>query len=184
MNEEEKTKEYMLSMYAASNFYGAIEFSEFVHTYFDMSEYDDVYRIFELARKTRRIKVHKIDGLYYLSCYGKKKCKECVERQEGTKLKVVSKEELLKWSDSNYYPDNKLAEYLREHGMSEEDIVGVMNDLMLIDCDRLKLLDFISSKLEVPEKEAWGVLFETGKNIPLHLFRGWTAMEFPGIEEK
>lgn len=176
--QKEKISEYIQTMYAASNFYGAIEFGEFTRTYFDMLEYDDVYRIFELARKSRRIKAHKIDGLYYLSCYGKKECKECIERQEGTKLKVVSKAELLKWFDHEYYPDNKLARYLREHGMSEKDIVGVMNTMMLINHDPLKILSFITSKLGVPEKEAWDVLYETGKNIPMHIFRGFTAEEY------
>jgi len=180
MNEKTVDK-YIKYFYAASNFYGAIELDEFVDAYFKEDDYDDLYSIFFTCFDHKLINAYKIKNMYYLTCYDKKGLKECLRQQEGKKLKIIGKKELLKYADKEYYKENELTRYLGKHGVKKEDIVDVVNNISSIYFNfndmLMYLIDICDDDINI--EELVELLKEANNSSEMHANRSYSPNELP-----
>lgn len=174
---EEKMDEYMAYLFGAANFYGVVELDEFTDAYIDEKEQEDFYDLFFCSYEEKVIRAFNIKDMYYLSCYDKDGTKECLRQQGKKKLKVISKTELGKYGNPNYYPETALSDLLERNGVDKERIVEIIGHLASIYCNHADVFKILAEDIGGDLEELLKILNETYNNLPLHANKGYSPNE-------
>ena len=189
---------------ACMNFYGIVEAEFFCKLFLQNHENQDEFTSKELMYYLDKYNIHNNEIAYYNNmlvcealCMYEGDIDKILEARQGKEYCILSKEELLKYSNEYYIKKTKyyddLEKYLIKHLKYQKEVEGIIAD-MSIECvmdtfdiqrtmSTLQMMGLTVKDMKDIQK-LFALCVEFGNNTPKWVNKGWTSAELMKKEMK